>query len=233
MTTPAPLHDRTDDPAPDTGSTRHRRWWRPELRRSIGTGALAAAVLSIGSTLGGVHAPELSTKLTVIGFAVAFVVLGVIATRAIASQVAAAATRARLGTAAAATLLFQLVGYLVVTLGVLGLLTIPLQQLLIGGALTGVVLGIAAQQSLANLFAGLVLLGTRPLVGRGRIRVHSGALGGPLDGHVVEMGLMYTLLDMDGETVHIPNSALLGAAISTLPDDDDHAARGPGRLSPR
>ena len=222
MTTPTPLHDRTDDRAPDTGATPHRRWWRPELRRSVGTGALAAAVLSVGSTFGGVHAPELSTKLTVIGFAVAFVVLGVIATRATASQVAAAATRARLGTAAAATLLFQLVGYLVVALGVLGLLTIPLQQLLIGGALTGVVLGIAA-----------VLLGTRPLVGRGRIRVHSGALGGPLDGHVVEMGLMYTLLDMDGETVYIPNSALLGAAISTLPEDDDHAARGPGRLSPR
>ena len=228
MTTPTPLHDCTDDRAPDTGSTRHRRWWRPELRRSVGTAALAVAVLSFGSTLGGVHAPELSTKLAVLGFAVAFVVLGVIATRAIAAQVAAAAGRAGLGTAGAAKLLFQLVGYLVVTLGVLGLLTIPLQQLLIGGALTGVVLGIAAQQSLANLFAGLVLLGTRPRLGNGRVRVHSGALGGPLDGHVVEMGLMYTILDSDGETVHIPNSALLGAAISTLPEDDGQAERGPG-----
>jgi small-conductance mechanosensitive channel len=101
---------------------------------------------------------------------------------------------------------------------VLGLLTIPLQQLLIGGALTGVVLGIAAQQSLANLFAGVVLLGTRAVTGRSRVRVHSGALGGPLDGHVVEMGLMYTILDADGETIHVPNSALPGSAISTFPE---------------
>lgn len=225
--TPTPIRDNTDDRPPDTTASRRRRWWRPELRRGVGAAAAAAIVLSIGSTLGGVHAPELPTKLTVLGFAVAFVVLGVIATRAIAAQVAAAATRAGLGTAGAAKLLFQLVGYLVVALGVLGLLTIPLQQLLIGGALTGVVLGIAAQQSLANLFAGLVLLGTRPRLGNGRVRVHSGALGGPLDGHVVEMGLMYTILDSDGETIHIPNSALLGAAISTLPEDGDRAGHRP------
>jgi hypothetical protein len=177
-------------------------------------------VLGIGSTLGGLHAPEPAVRLTVVGFAVTFVVLGVIATRAIAAEAASAAGRAGLGTPGTAKLLFQLVGYLVVTLGVLGLLTIPLQQLLIGGALTGVVLGIAAQQSLANLFAGLVLLGTRSLVGSGRVRVHSGALGGPHDGHIVERGLIYTILDAVGETVHIPNSALLGAAISTLPGCD-------------
>jgi Mechanosensitive ion channel len=180
---------------------------------------VATAVLSIGSTLGGIHAPELSTKLTVIGLAGVFVILGVIATRAVASQVAAAAGRAGLGTASAAKLLCRLVGYLVVTLGALGILTIPLQQLLIGGALTGVVLGIAAQQSLANLFARLVLLVTRPFAGRQRVCVHSGALGGPLEGHVLEMGLMHTVLDTGGEAIHIPNSALLSAAISTRPDN--------------
>lgn len=89
-------------------------------------------------------------------------------------------------------------GYLIVALGTLGLLTIPLQQVLIGGALTGVVLGIAAQQPLSNLFAGLVLLLTRPVGPRQAVRVHSGALGGPLEGSVVETGLMYTVLEVDG-----------------------------------
>jgi small-conductance mechanosensitive channel len=70
----------------------------------------------------------------------------------------------------------------VVLLDTLGLLAIPLQQLLIGGALTGVIVGIAAQPSLSNLFAGLVLLFTRPIAGRQRVRLHSGALGGPIGG---------------------------------------------------
>jgi hypothetical protein len=111
MSTPTPLHERSHDGAADIG---RRRWRRPELRRTVGAALLAAVVLGVGSTLGGVHAPELLTRLTVIGFAVAFVVLGVIATRGFATQVAAAAIRAGLGRAGAATLLFQLVGYLVV-----------------------------------------------------------------------------------------------------------------------
>ena len=38
--------------------------------------------------------------------------------------------------------------------------------LAVGGAFTAVVLGLAAQQTLGNLFAGIVLLGTRPVPGR-------------------------------------------------------------------
>jgi small-conductance mechanosensitive channel len=67
----------------------------------------------------------------------------------------------------------------VVFLGTLALLTIPVQQLLVGGALTGVIVGIAAQQPLSNLFAGLVLLITRPLAVGQWVGIHSGALGGP------------------------------------------------------
>lgn len=224
MTSPTPLRggtggDRAGHPAP-------RGPRPPGWRRGIGAAALAAVVLGIGSTLGGVRAPDLPTRLIVIGFAVAFVVLGVIATRVLAGCAAAVAARAGVATAGAPQLLLQLVGYLVVALGVLGLLTIPLQQLLIGGALTGVVLGIAAQQSLANLIAGLVLLGARPLIGRGRVRVHSGALGGPLEGHVVATGLIYTVLETEAETIHIPNSALLGAAIGAVAEDGPLA--GPG-----
>lgn len=97
--------------------------------------------------------------------------------------------------------------------GHLGLLTIPLQQLLVGGALTGVIVGIAAQQPLSNLFAGLVLLITRPLAVGQSVRIHSGALGGPLEGSVIEMGLIYTTLGTEQETLHIPNAGLLNAVL--------------------
>lgn len=115
--------------------------------------------------------------------------------------------------ASAAKALCLLVGYLVVFLGTLGLLTIPPQQLLVGGALTGVVVGIAAQQPLSNLFAGLVVLLSRPVAVGQWISVHSGALGGPLEGSVVEMGLIYTTLSTENGILHIPNSGLLNAAL--------------------
>src|SRR5690242_20246984 len=85
------------------------------------------------------------------------------------------------------------------------------KQLLVGGALTGVIVGIAAQQPLSNLFAGLVLLITRPLAVGQWVRIHSGALGGPLEGSVIEMGLIYTTLSTEHEILHIPNSGLLNA----------------------
>ena len=46
-----------------------------------------------------------------------------------------------------------------------------------GGAITGVVVGIAAQQTLGNFFAGLVLLFARPYVPGQRVPVTSGAMG--------------------------------------------------------
>lgn len=191
---------------------------RPDFRRAIVGFALAAAALVAGSELGGLHAPRLRERLIVIGLAVAFVIFGVIATRSAANQVSKAASRASLGAGAAAKVLCQLLGYLVVFFGVMGLLTIPLQQLLVGGALTGVIVGIAAQQPLSNLFAGLVLLMARPVTVGQRIRVYSGALGGPLDGLVIELGLIYaTLSTDDGGVLRIPNTGLLNSAIGAAP----------------
>lgn len=171
------------------------------------------AALALGSNLGGLHAPELHTKLIVIGLAVVFAFFGLVTVRSIANQVARAASRASIGAASTTKVLCLLVGYLVVCLGTLGVLTIPLQQLLVGGALTGVIVGIAAQQPLSNLFAGLVLLIARPVAVGQWVCIHSGALGGPLEGSVVEMGLIYTTFSTEHEILHIPNSGLLNAAL--------------------
>ena len=206
---------------------------RPDCRRALLAGALALAALAAGSDLGGLHASELHTKLIVIALAVAFVLFGVITARSTANQVAHAARHASVATASTTRMLCLLAGYLVVFLGTLGLLTIPLQQLLVGGALTGVIVGIAAQQPLSNLFAGLVLLITRPLAAGQWVRIHSGALGGPLEGSVLDMGLIYTTLSTERETLHIPNSGLLSAALRaptpTTCTDQDGLASGQHR----
>ena len=45
------------------------------------------------------------------------------------------------------------VGYLILICAELGLLDVPIDHLLVGAGLAGIVLGIAAQQSLGNVFA--------------------------------------------------------------------------------
>jgi small-conductance mechanosensitive channel len=106
-----------------------------------------------------------------------------------------------------------LVGYLVVIFGTLGALNVPIERLLVGGALTGVILGIAAQQSLGNLFAGLMLLLTRPFAVGDEISLRSGQLGGVLTGLVADMNLTYVKLVTDNGTILLPNAALLTAAV--------------------
>ena len=114
-------------------------------------------------------------------------------------------------------LLITLFGYLIILLAVLGMLAVPLGRLLVGGAITGIIVGIAAQQSLGNIFAGLVLLLARPYVIGEHIRVRSGALGGPIDGTVVGMDLLYTTLETEEGLVRLPNAGLLAAAVGPRP----------------
>src|SRR4051812_18790754 len=56
------------------------------------------------------------------------------------------------------------------------------RPLAVGGAITAVVIGLAAQQTLGNLIAGLVLISVRPFKVGDRVRLQAGAPGGPLRG---------------------------------------------------
>lgn len=108
----------------------------------------------------------------------------------------------------------------------LGLFAIPVAQLVVAGGLTSVFVGIAAQQALGNVFAGLVLLFARPFVVGEAIRLRAGALGGTLDGTVTEIGITYVRLDTGGSVMAIPNSQVLNAVIGPIPPpaEDDSAA---------
>ncbi len=194
---------------------------RPDFRRALVAGLGAIIALSFGSAYGdGLKSRHLSTKLIVSGVALAFVILAVLAIRSAANEVQRV-VRARGGPSAGTTvrLLITLFGYLFTLLAVLGMLSVPLGRILVGGAITGIIVGIAAQQSLGNIFAGLVLLLARPYTVGEHIRVRSGALGGPIDGTVVGMDLLYTTLETEEGPVRLPNAGLLAAAVGPRPKE--------------
>jgi small-conductance mechanosensitive channel len=116
------------------------------------------------------------------------------------------------------------VRYTIVLIGTIGavaitlaLVKIPVGQLIVGGALTTILIGIAAQQSLSNVFAGIVLLLSRPFNVGDAILLRSGALGGQLEGMVTEIGITYVRLETDTGVMSLPNSQVLAAAVSRRP----------------
>jgi len=116
--------------------------------------------------------------------------------------------------------------YVLVLVGIFAVLTfslaiaqIDVKQLLVSGAVAGVLLGIAAQQSLANLFAGLVLLFARPFRVGDHVRFRAGALSGTIEGIVTDVSLTYVRLESEDGRVLLPNSQALAAAVLHVPDE--------------
>lgn len=107
----------------------------------------------------------------------------------------------------------SVIGYLVVVYSVVKLLGGDLGGLLLGGALTGVVVGIAAQQTLGNFFAGIVLLLIRPFSVGETVVLKGSTLGGEYEGLVTEMSMFYVHLETERGPVALPNAGVLAAAV--------------------
>jgi small-conductance mechanosensitive channel len=120
-----------------------------------------------------------------------------------------------------------LVGAITTLIVTLGLFGVPIGQLVLGGALTSVFVGIAAQQSLSNVFAGLVLLLAHPFRVGDSVRLQAGALGGPIDGTVAEIGITYVQLATSVGLRSIPNSQVLNAVVGPLPPPEPEPAAQP------
>jgi hypothetical protein len=108
------------------------------------------------------------------------------------------------------------IGAVITVVLTLELFDIAVTQLIVGGVVTSVLLGIAAQQSLANVFAGIVLLMARPFRVGDQIGIRSGALSGLLEGLVSEISITYVRLETPNGPVHIPNSQVLAAAVGPI-----------------
>ncbi|MGH2639880.1 MAG: mechanosensitive ion channel family protein [Rhabdochlamydiaceae bacterium] len=121
---------------------------------------------------------------------------------------------------------FQLAAGILLIVVVFGLLGFNLTSALIGAGFLGIVLGLAAQQVLGNIFAGILLLGSRPFEIGERLTIvtstygllgqsypHEHLLNG-FTGVVEDVGIFFTKVRFDDGTPAVfPNSSIIGALI--------------------
>jgi small conductance mechanosensitive channel len=93
---------------------------------------------------------------------------------------------------------------------------IEARELALGTAFTAVIFGLAAQQTLGNLIAGMVLLSARPFRVGERVRLQGGPLAGQLEGTVSSLGLLYTTFATGEDSAMVPNSVVLNVAVLPL-----------------
>jgi small-conductance mechanosensitive channel len=103
-------------------------------------------------------------------------------------------------------------GYVMLLFAAFAVFGLSVQRLLIGAGLAGIIVGIAAQQSLANIFASLVLLFARPFRVGEDIVIRSGALG-VVEGEVRGIGLTYVTVRTPTGVLKVPNSVMLASGI--------------------
>ena len=248
-TAPTEPPDAADEPeAPDHWSfAAINQAISADFRRAILAGLIALLGLALtyvsGGVLGSGNAPVdyfsrhrwLASVCSVIG-AVAFFTFGVIAVRSATKEILKTVPSS-VGDDRKVGLrwICLVVGYLLVIFGTLGALNVPIERLALGGAITGVILGIAAQQAFGNFFAGLVLLIVRPISVGQRISVRSGPMGGPYSGEVIDMTLTYVRLAIERGTLLLPNSSMLSAVIGPIgvfEEEPDAAAPLPAANAP-
>lgn len=111
--------------------------------------------------------------------------------------------------------LFTVIGFVFIVLVAFNILQIRLSSLLVGGAVTGVIVGIGAQSTLSNLFAGLILLTLRPFSVGQYITVRTSLFSGiEYGGTVYDVNWYYTIL-IDGDQKRVlPNSSVIVSAIT-------------------
>ena len=90
------------------------------------------------------------------------------------------------------------------------------RTLAVSGAIVAVVFGLAAQQTLGNLIAGVVLISARPFKVGDRVRLQSGGLAGEIEGVVSTLGLLYTTFARGEDSVMVPNNIVLASAVVPL-----------------
>ena len=171
-----------------------------------------------------------------IGTVLALVIVGSVATHWLARGLSPRLYRrldpATAGTAGFVIRLLAMAAVVVLALRIAG---VTASTLALGGAFTAVLLGLAAQQSLSGIFAGIVLQSTRPFRVGERVRLLGGVLAGSIEGTVSSLGLFYTTLSQGADRLMVPNSVLLQLVVVPLrePEKVHLRARFPSETSPR
>jgi hypothetical protein len=204
------------------------RPWKSIIALVLAIGAAAASGWAHSGFGHFFQATDVIHQIVAAGTAAAFCVFASAATIGLSGR-ARSVLEPVMGTGHAAVVRYALVliGAVTTLIVTLMLFGVPVGQLLLGGALTSVFVGIAAQQALSNVFAGLVLLLARPFLVGDAIRMRAGALSGEIDGTVTEIGITYVRLSTGSGVISIPNSQVLNAVVGPLPPGEYPAAPPP------
>jgi small conductance mechanosensitive channel len=121
---------------------------------------------------------------------------------------------------------FQLIIAILVLVSIFAIFGFNITSWLIGAGFIGIVLGLAAQQVLGNIFAGVSLLASRPFEIGDRITLVTTSYGmtgssyshenmpNGFSGVVQDVGIFYTKLTLDdGIPVVLPNSAVIASLV--------------------
>lgn len=120
------------------------------------------------------------------------------------------------GTAGTIGFLLRLTLLVVSTVVALRIAGLTPRTLAVGGAVTAIVLGLAAQTTIGNLFAGMLLLSVRPFRVGERVRLQAGNLAGVVEGTVSQLGLLYVTLTNGDDVILVPNNTVVSSAIVPL-----------------
>jgi small-conductance mechanosensitive channel len=137
----------------------------------------------------------------------------------------AMARRMDAGTAGTIAFLIRLVLLVVAVLMALRIAGLTPRTVAVGGAVTAIVLGLAAQATIGNIFAGVLLLSVQPFRVGDRVRLQAGGLAGQVEGTVSQLGLLYVTLTNGEDVILVPNNSVMTAAIVPL--------REPGKVELR
>jgi len=129
--------------------------------------------------------------------------------------------------------LISVLSYFVIILAVLASLGIDLSSVILGSAFGSVIIGLAAQQVLSNLFAGILIIWNKPFVLGDYVEINTWQYSflmptispkffsrdeflASIKGVVDEITIFYTVIKRNDETiVKLPNSIVIQALIVT------------------
>ena len=114
-----------------------------------------------------------------------------------------------------ARVIIRTAGYLVMGAAIISILAANPALAISVGTITGVVIGFATQNLFGNMLGGIVLIVNRVA----RVGDNLTFMGNT--GRVVEIRLIYTLIDTGDGVVYIPNSAMMTNAVQRKKDSVD------------
>lgn len=210
---------------PGQGGSTMRQLWRPRAIASVAIPLLIVFIIAVVDQQLTAKLPRTWPWRDALHYVLVFVaaLIAAYAVRAFA-YVVSRVLDLYVGLARARSLgtFVSIILYCVVILMGMDAAGLNLSGLLVGGALTGVIIGIAGQASLSNIIAGLVILFVRPYSDGTYITARAGAFGGvEYSGRVWYVSLFHTILHSGDQEIRIPNSVMISAVVVLRPQELD------------